>query len=106
MPVRFSRRLLLCGVSAAALAPLLGAQAANAPAPSFGGNPNVTITAIDTRGGIVASRVSGHMPAFVQVSASAIKATGTDWPYEDLEYKWDFGDPNGKEIFTNPVTDT
>lgn len=104
MPVRLSRRLLLCGVSAAALMPLLGAQPANAQVRSFGGNPNVTITAIDTSGGIVASRISGHMPAFVQVSASAIKATGTDWPYEDLEYSWNFGDPNGKEIFTNPVT--
>ena len=55
MPVRLSRRLLLCGVSAAALVPLLGAQAANAQASSFGGNPNVTITA--TLGGTSKSAV-------------------------------------------------
>jgi len=40
---------------------------------------------------------------FLQVSASAIKATGTSRPFEDLEYIWDFGDPTGKEIFENPA---
>jgi hypothetical protein len=64
----------------------------------------VTITAIDTSGGIACSRTSGLTPAFVQVSASEIKAAGTDTPYEDLEYEWDFGDPQGKEIFRQPVT--
>jgi hypothetical protein len=68
----------------------------------YRGNPNVTITAID--GGITLSRTSGSTPAFVQVSASAITATGTDYPYRDLEYRWDFGDPSGGENFTNPVT--
>ncbi len=69
----------------------------------FGGNPNVTIPAINTVGGIVSSRTSGETPAFVMVSASAITATGTLIPYEDLEFSWDFGDPNGVEIFQNPV---
>jgi hypothetical protein len=71
----------------------------------FLGNPNVTITAIDAATtGIVASRTAGELPAFVQVSASGITATGTSAPYEDLEYSWDFGDPSGIEVFTNPVT--
>jgi PKD domain len=106
MPIRLSRRRLLCGVSALALVSLLPGPTHGEIASSFGGNPNVTITAIDTSGGIVASRVSGQMqtPAFIHVSASAIKATGTPWPYEDLEFSWNFGDPNGAEIFVNPVT--
>jgi hypothetical protein len=71
----------------------------------FLGNPNVTISAIDAvTTGIVASRTSGELPAFVQVSASGITATGTSIPYEDLEYSWNFGDPSGTETFTNPVT--
>lgn len=73
--------------------------------PSYSGNPYVNITAIDTSGGIACSR-SGtiYTPAFVMVSASAITATGTVVPYEDLEFTWDFGDPSGTEIFTNPIT--
>jgi len=68
----------------------------------FGGNPNVTITAINTGGGIACSRTSGKTPCFIQVSASAITATGTSLPYEDLEYIWNFGDPSGTEYFDNP----
>src|SRR5262245_12733905 len=71
--------------------------------PSFGGNPNVTITAIDASGGIVASRTSGQTPCFIQVSASAITATGTSVPYEDLEYSWNFGDSAGTELIVNPT---
>lgn len=72
--------------------------------PTFQGNPNVTITAIDSSGGIDMSRTSGRLPAFVQVSASAIAATGSSTPYEDLSYGWNFGDTSGTETFTNPVT--
>jgi hypothetical protein len=68
----------------------------------FGGNPNVTITAISTAGGIARSRSAGQLPAFVHVSAKNITATTTSQPYEDLEYGWDFGDPSGTETFTNP----
>lgn len=73
---------------------------------AFGGNPNVTITAINVSGGIVCSRTSGQTPCFVHVSASAITATGTSIPYEDLEFSWNFGDQNGTEIFQQPVDGT
>ncbi len=68
---------------------------------TFQGNPNVTITAINVGGGIACSRTSGQTPCFVQVSASAITATGTSVPYEDLEYLWNCGDPTGVETFTS-----
>lgn len=68
----------------------------------FGGNPNVSITAIDESGGIVCSRTSGQVPCFIHASASAIIATGTSLPWEDLDYSWDFGDDDSVETFTNP----
>ena len=86
----------------------------------FGGDPNAVFSAIDTSGGIAMSRTSGQTPAFVHVSAANIKATGQVLdatgnpmapesqpalrPYERLEYTWNFGDPLGTEIFTDPVT--
>jgi hypothetical protein len=100
-----TRRTLLSSVAVAALVqPALSQvrQLLDAPRP-FWGNPNVTITAINTDGGISCSRTSGQTPCFIQVSASAITATGTTAPYEDLEYHWDFGDPNGTEIFSRPT---
>lgn len=69
---------------------------------NYFGNPNVTVTNIDTSGGIACSRTSGKTPCFIHVSASAITATGTDWPYEDLYYEWNFGDTSSTETFTNP----
>ena len=86
--------------------PLFAPPGGNFPA-IFQGNPTVTITAINTTGGIVTSRdadvTSALTPYFVQASASAITATGTSAPYEDLEYGWDFGDPSGVETFTRPT---
>lgn len=77
------------------------------PATAFYGNPNVNISSIDVSGGIELSRASGQTPAFVQVSACNIGLTGTAVngnvsPYEDAEYRWDFGDPFGTETFTDP----
>jgi PKD repeat protein len=66
-------------------------------------NPYVTVSAIDTSGGIVASRTSGQTPMFLQVSASNITATGTDRPFEDLTYSWDFGDELSEPIL-HPIT--
>jgi hypothetical protein len=65
----------------------------------------VTITAISTAGGIALSRSSGQLPAFFQASASAVTATGTSQPYEDLEYSWTLTRAGGAvaaENFTNP----
>jgi len=56
--------------------------------PTFRGNPYKTISAINVAGGIVTSRTSGEVPFFFQASGSAVTATGTDRPYEDLEYAW------------------
>jgi PKD repeat protein len=68
-----------------------------------GANPYVTVSAIDTSGGIVASRTTGQTPMFLQVSASSITATGTDRPFEDLTYSWDFGDQLSEPIL-HPIT--
>src|SRR5438132_2911057 len=111
-----NRRAFLFGVSAIAVTaanPLLAKPvllAAPKPptgptgdAQTFFGNPNVTITSINTTGGIVSSRDADagnfQTPFFIQVSASAITAVGTSTPYEDLSYSWDFGDPTGTETF-------
>lgn len=68
----------------------------------FRGNPNTAISGI--AGDIVLSRTSGETPAFVQASISGITATGTDYPFRDLEASWDFGDPGSTNTLTNPVT--
>jgi hypothetical protein len=89
----------------------------------FLGNPNFFATTIDTSGGIYNSRLTGDSarsppttPAFVHVSAKNIMATGafkdtagntlsqfTVRPWEDLEFRWDFGDPGSTETFTRPT---
>src|SRR5580704_799835 len=108
--MKVTRRRALGSMAALALAPQIAAgqssqvREALARRSIFQGNPNVTVTAIDVSGGIVCSRTSGQIPCFLQVSASAITATGTAVPYEDLSYSWDFGDSSGSELFTNPVT--
>jgi len=119
------RRQLLTSVSSFALAALVPetwatgafAQGLAAGLRGFRGDPNARFTSIDSAGGIVMSRSAGQLPAFVHVSASAILASGSVLdglgnpisqaslrPYERLEYHWDFGDPTGTEIFTDPQT--
>lgn len=113
--MKLSRRKFLCGVSALAISVATASPEALAwPvhgnfSPAFNGNPNVTISAINTAGGIACSRAvspstAGAIPCFIQASAKNITATGTSRPYEDLSYVWNFGDPLGVETFTNPVT--
>lgn len=71
---------------------------------AFRGNPFPTISAIDVSGGIaINGRTTGPNQFFVQVSACNVTATGSDRPYEDLEFQWNFGDPAGTETFTNPA---
>lgn len=76
---------------------------------TYRGNPDSLTSAIDTSGGIACSRTSAEIPAFVQVSASAIAGTGLISayialkPYQDFQYSWDFGDPSGVETFTCPA---
>jgi hypothetical protein len=84
---------------------------------TFYGDPFAVLTGIS--GSIAMSRASGNLPAFVHVSASGITAAeGTIYnglgsalaaqpalrPYERFEYIWNFGDLNGTESFTQPVT--
>jgi hypothetical protein len=70
---------------------------------TFKGNPNSIVTAIS--GSIVCPRLTAQTDAFFQVSASGITASGTrvDFPYEALEYRWNFGDPGGAEFFVRPT---
>lgn len=72
------------------------------PSFKFSGNPYASISEIDVTGGITCSRTSGNTPCFIQVSGSAITATGTSVPFEDLDFRWDFGDPSGTENFVIP----
>lgn len=101
------RKLLYAGVSVVGTSIVTPAmawfQGSNGTL-NFRGNPNVIITGVETSGGIEMSRTSGNTPAFVHVSASNITATGTSYPFRDLEYSWNFGDPSGTENFINPVT--
>jgi hypothetical protein len=76
----------------------------SAPSAEFNGNPYLAVSDIDVSGGIAMSRVTGTTPMFLQASASNILATGTNRPYEDLEYSWDFGDASGVESLLNPAT--
>lgn len=59
--------------------------------PDFRGNPFVEVDSIDVSGGIASFATSGDAPFAARVSASAITAVGTNRPYEDLEFYWDFG---------------
>lgn len=68
---------------------------------AFQGNPNAIVSSVG--GSITSSRTSGQTPCFVHVSASGITAVGTDVPYEDLEFNWNFGDPSGNETFVRPT---
>jgi len=69
----------------------------------FEGNPNKTITAINTSGGIICDRTTAQTPGFINFSANAVTATGTSSPWEDLHFEWDLGYP-GMQNVTNPVT--
>lgn len=94
---------------------------------AFYGNPHVLISGVINLGsGILTSRdpLTGDRarlfcisrstgakhgedyfgsPAFIQVSAADdIVVTGTDRPWEDLEFTWDFGDPTGTEVLISP----
>jgi hypothetical protein len=74
----------------------------------YRGNPDIAVLSIDTSGGIAMSRTTGQCPAFVQVSARDISGLPDPGnllemrPYEDFYFEWDFGDPDGTEIFTDP----
>jgi hypothetical protein len=123
--MKSARRNFLASVAAFALcigAKHTGAQTALSAGHPIGpvayqGDPNAIFSSIDTSDGIIVSRTSGQLPAFVHASAAAIVATGQVLdaagnpisgailrPYERMEYWWDFGDPLGTEIFTNPFT--
>ncbi|WP_196139208.1 PKD domain-containing protein [Aliikangiella sp. G2MR2-5] len=56
-------------------------------------NPVITIT-----------RVSGETPFHVFVSASESTANNVDYPFDEIEYQWDFGASEKALSFTHPVT--
>lgn len=69
---------------------------------AFRGKPYLTIASI-TMGTIAASQTSTTgVPAFFHLSASAVTASGSSKPYEDLEYRWQVtaGAEVGKHTFT------
>jgi len=69
----------------------------------FQGNPNVSISSI-TPSITCAQSGTLYTPAFIQCSGSPTTASGTSDPYSDLEFTWNFGDPNGTETYTHPVS--
>jgi len=76
----------------------------------FYGNPNVTTSSVDVNtNGIVASRTSGVVPFFCQVSASGVLCTGTNangnpvLPYEDLMFSFDGDVTAGHDTVVNPT---
>ncbi len=73
---------------------------------SFGGNTQLNITTINPQ--ITISNISGEAPFTVQVSAVNSTAIGTNRPYEDVAYSWDFGDTSSTNNLatTHPVTGT
>lgn len=114
------RRFLLASVAIAAtlmVAPSLARfpRGVYPAALTFNANPLVTVTAINTTGGIVCSRnlapaTAGKAPLVAGFSASAMLATATSQmstiafdPWQDLQFDWDFGDPTGTETFVRPT---
>ena len=70
---------------------------------AYGGFPEIVgLTWIAPE--ISVSRTSGQAPVFMHVSASGTTFDGLGDAYQDLEYRWDFGDPAGQETITHPVT--
>ena len=81
---------------------VIGRPVAASTADDFGGRPSTPgLSTIVPR--ITVTRTSGIAPLVVQVSASETFADAGD-AYTDLEYQWDFGDPDGSETFNHPVT--
>ncbi|MCH8013038.1 MAG: T9SS type A sorting domain-containing protein [Candidatus Marinimicrobia bacterium] len=75
---------------------------AQSPPSGHGGFTVPDLTTIQAD--ITITRTSGELPFLVYVSGMNTTATGTDFPYDELEYSWDFGDLTGSEYFTHPVT--
>ena len=50
------------------------------------------------------SRSQGELPFHIYVSASDTLMDGIEHPYDQVTYTWDFGDSDGQEIFTQPVS--
>ena len=70
----------------------------------FRGNPYLTCSSI-TMGTIASSRTSCvGTPAFFHLSASAVTAVGSDYPFEDGDFRWEVisGDEPGEHELTIP----
>jgi len=53
---------------------------------------------------IVITRTSGEIPFHIYVSSSGSTATDIEFPYDQLEYSWNFGDKRSEGSFVHPVT--
>jgi hypothetical protein len=122
--MHLTRRSLLQSAAAATMSlgvPTPGDAGTTGNPPLFWGDPNLRVSAIDVSGGIKASRLSGQTPAFFQFSAINILCSGNVVdnngnpiliggvppplrPFERLEFRWDFGDRNGTELFVDPYS--
>jgi len=58
----------------------------------------------DIKPAIEITRTSGEIPFHVYVSSSNTTAWGVKFPYDQLEYSWDFGDSDSEGSFIHPVT--
>ncbi len=88
-------------ISIAPATPPVSEVLVNWALPSFRGNQYKTISAISTTGGILTSRTSGAVPFAFSASGSAITATGTSRPWEDLEFRWTLTDDATGAIVDN-----
>ena len=82
------------------------AQLPTCPGDGFGGNKRVNISAVTPQ--IHLSDSIGEAPFYVYASAFQTTATGTNHPFEDVEYTWDFGDQSqtAGHLFRHPVDST
>ncbi len=93
----------LVGLIIVAAPLILSAEAIRiSPAPrGFGGYGSPGLSDITPR--MTISRTSGELPFVVHVSAMDTTTEGSQSPYDELEYTWNFGEPS-TESFIHPVS--
>ena len=87
----------------------LGACGSDSAESSSAAQPDVSPETLpgetsDLQPAIEISRSQGELPFHIYVSASDTIMDGIEHPYDQVTYTWDFGDSNGEELFTQPVS--